>query len=200
MDFKKYRSNFKFLHSSQKFHIVSNTVLVLLLGTSLAFNMSQDTVVINGLSEYCQETAISPNWMNDANHEKLGYFVATALGNITPATAKYTDASVMEYVSPAIYEDVKAAIHDQLEGIVKDRLTMQFFPENAFVEDGVTFVTGKGRISGPTNNGRRFIRTYEFKFDVNNYTPSITYINVYDEAPRDRKWKAKKAKEAEKNG
>lgn len=199
MDLKKYRTNFRFLHSSQKFHIVSNTVLVVLLTVSLTKNLSQDTIVVNGLSDYCEETAISPNWMNDANHEKLGYFLATALGNVTPDTAKYTDMSVMEYVSPEIYEEVKSAMHSQLEGIVKDRITMQFFPEKAFVEDGITFVTGKGKISGPTNKPSKFIRTYEFKFEVNNYTPVVTYIDVYDEAPHDRKWKAKQAKEAKRS-
>lgn len=194
MDIGKYKKNFKFLRTTQKFHIVSNTALVTMLAVSLYANMQRDTIVINGTSDYCQETAISSNWMNEANHKKLAYTLAIALGNITPDTAKYTDTVVMEYISPSIYGDVKQAIHTQLQGIVTDRLTMQFFPEEAFVEDGITFVTGKGVLTGPTGKAQKYTRTYEFEFNVQNYTPTVTYLTVYDDVPKDREWKRRNAK------
>lgn len=197
MDVKKFKNNFSQLRKTQNFHIVSNTALVFMLAVSLYANTQKETIVINGVNDSCQETIMSSNWMNTANHEKLGFFLATALGNITPDTAKYTDAAVMEYIAPTIYNSVKEAIHSQLQGLIVDRLTMQFFAERAFVEDGKTFVTGKGRLIGPTGLTQKFVRTYEFRFDVLNYTPIVTFIDVYDDVPHDAEWQRLEAKRAE---
>ena len=194
MELSKLKKSFQTLKGNEKRAQIVNAALVIMLGVSLFVNLQKDTIIIHGVNESCKESIISSNSMNDANHEKLGFLLATALGNITPDTAKYTDAAVMEYISPSLYSEVKDAIATQIDDIVLDELTIAFYPERAFVEGGKTFVTGKGRLTGPTGSQEKFIRTYEFRFDVQNYTPTVIFMNVYNDVPHDAKWKSKNIK------
>mgnify|MGYP000383276981 CR=1 FL=1 len=195
MELSKLKKSFRTLKSNENRSQIVTIGLTIMLGVSLFLNLQKDTIVIHAVNPSCSESIISSNSMNKANHEKLGFFLATVLGNITPDTAKYADAAVMEYISPSIYNDVKNAIATQTQDLVIDELTMDFFPERAFVESGKTFVTGKGRLTGPTGSQEKYIRTYEFRFEVQNYTPSVTYLNVYNDVPHDLKWKQKNIKD-----
>lgn len=194
MKLEKLKKSFHTLKANERRSQFINTALVVMLGVSLYVNLQKDTIVIHAVNKTCSESIISSNSMSDANHKKLGFFLATSLGNITPDTAKYTDTAVMEYISPTIYHEVKSAIATQVEKLVVDELTISFFPERAFVENGKTFITGKGNLTGPTGAQEKFIRTYEFQFEIQNYTPTVTFMNVYNDVPHDDTWKKKNIK------
>ena len=68
------------------------------------------------------------------------------LGNVTPDNAKYIKKSILPFASPEIYHQVDDLISLQSANLIEDRISMQFTPENVFVEKGKTFVTGKGEI------------------------------------------------------
>ncbi|WP_413694388.1 hypothetical protein [Psychromonas sp. KJ10-2] len=85
----------------------------------------------------------------------------------------------------------------ELKNIVDDHVTYDFQAENAFFEDGKTFVTGKSITTGATGNRDSSIRTFEFEFHVNNYTATMKYLDVYNELPHDKKWRKKKANSEE---
>ncbi|EGR0468558.1 hypothetical protein FG064_16300 [Vibrio cholerae] len=200
MDFNRFLSTYSSLKHENRFSMIANVGLVAMLGVSLFVNFQKDTVVINNLNENCQSMELSSSWMNESTHRRLGVFLATQLGNITPENAKHIEKTVLPYASPMVYQKVDDLIALQLSELVREKVTMQFTPEKTFVENGTTFVTGKGRMTGVTGKSTPYIRTYEFVFDVENYTPTFDYLNVYDDVPRDAKWKAKNSsKEARQN-
>lgn len=191
MNFEKLKINYMKLKGTSQYMAYANAGLVMMLGVSLFINMQKDTVVMNNLNESCNYSEISSSWMNQENHRRLGIQIAHALGNITPDNAKFIEKSVLPFASAEIYHKVNDLIALELSGLVEERITMTFAPERSFVEDGTTFVTGKGRMTGLTGKSVPYVRTYEFIFEVENYTPTFSYINVYDDVPHDSVWKMK---------
>lgn len=191
MDFNLARVRYSQLKENAKVMVGANAVLVALLAVSLYVNFQKDTVVINNLNESCQVSEIGASSMNEANHRRLGLYISGMLGNITPKTAGIIDRSILPFASPEIYHRVSDLIALQIASLVEEEVTMSFNAEKVFVEDGTTFVSGKGLMRGATDKSVKFIRTYEFVFDVQNYTPTFSYIDVYDGVPRDSLWRAK---------
>lgn len=169
----------------------SNSILVALLGVSLFYNTTEDTIVINNLNEHCQDSEITYTSMSEDNHKRLGYFLSGVLGNITPSNADHVPKVVLPYVSPTLYKEVKNTIAIQLADMKNDEIVMTFAAEKAQFEDGVTYITGKGSMKGATGITSTYIRTYEFQFDVENYTPTLTYMDVYEDKAHNNQWKEK---------
>lgn len=191
MNIGDFKNNFSFLQKSNYAMYYTNAILATLLTGSLFMNTQKDTIVINGLSESCEQTLMSKSSMNEANHKRYGFYLSGMLGNITPDTAEFVKGAVMPFVAPDIYHKVSEAIDIQIGGLVEDKLTISFTPERALLEDGITYITGRTVITGPAGDREGSIRTYEFKFDVDNYTPLATYLTVYDDVAHDREWQAK---------
>ncbi|GAD89954.1 conjugal transfer protein TraE [Vibrio halioticoli NBRC 102217] len=198
MEFSRLKTDFKLLKESNKLLVVANVVLVLVLCVSLFFNTQKDTIVIHNLNEHCVESELSRTNMSEDNHKRLGFYIANMLGNITPNSSEYTIKSVMPFVGPRIYKDVRDSISTQLGELVNERVVMSFSPERALYENGTVFITGRGQMVGPTGKTDRFSRTYEMQFSVENYTPLLHYINVYEGGPRDSEWTAKQKKKEQK--
>lgn len=198
MNFQRLRFSFSQLKNTSTALAVSNAVLVALLGGSLFVNFQKDTIVINNLNESCQESMISSSWMNEGNHKRLGVYLAGMLGNITPDSAGFVENSVLPFAAPEIYQRVNDLIALQTASLVEDEVTMSFNAEKVFVEDGITFVSGKGEMKGLNDQPKKYVRTYEFFFEVNNYTPTFTYIDVYDDVPHDSIWRSKHQKAEDK--
>jgi conjugal transfer pilus assembly protein TraE len=195
MKLDMFKSDFAFIRKSNNTMLYSNSILASMLAVSLVFNMNKDVIVINGVNESCTETSMGASSMNKANHERLGFYLAGQLGNITPDTADFVKGAVMPFIAPNIYQEVSEAIDIQLAGLVEDELTIHFTPDQALFEDGVTFISGKTVITGPTGDKDGSIRTYEFEFDVQNYTPTVTFLTVYDDIPHNKEWKRKYGKQ-----
>ena len=199
MNFQNVKKSFMEMRTQSMTTSYANLGLVAMLGVSLWVNFQKDTVVINNLNESCQMSEISSSAMNEDNHKRLGFYLAGMLGNITPASASYVKNSILPFASPEIYHRVNDLIANQIASLVEEEVTMHFTAERAFVEDGKTFVTGKGAMRGMTGLQQKYVRTYEFVFDVQNYTPTFQYINVYDDVPHDSAWQLKHSKKAEAN-
>jgi conjugal transfer pilus assembly protein TraE len=197
MEIKNFFNDFSLKKKGNLAMLYSNSILATALAVSLYVNFQKDTIVINNLNESCQKSEISRTTMNQANHERLGFYVAGMLGNITPDTAEYVKGAVMPFISPTIYHEVKEALDIQIAGLVEDELTISFKPEVALYEDGTTYITGKGVIIGAAGDREGFTRTYEFDFEVQNYTPVAEYVTVYDDVAHDREWKRKHNKSSE---
>ncbi|GAM71771.1 incF plasmid conjugative transfer pilus assembly protein traE [Vibrio sp. JCM 19236] len=199
MDFSRLKTDFKFHKESNKLLVIANVVLVCLLCVSLYMNTQKDTIVIHNLNEHCVESELSRSNMSEDNHKRLGFYIANMLGNITPSSSEYTIKSVMPFVGPRIYKDVRDSISTQLGELVNERVVMTFSPERALFENGTVFITGRGQMVGPTGKTDRFSRTYEMRFGVENYTPLLHYIDVYEGGPRDSTWKQKQAQKAKRD-
>lgn len=129
--------------------------------------------------------------MNEANHIKYSSIVAEALGNITPTNAEYKKTLVLSYAATDIYQLVSDIVGQQIATIQNEKVSISFDAGTAMYEDGKTFITGKLQERGAASEPITTIRTYEFEWKVRNYNPTFKYINVYDGAPHDAKWRAK---------
>lgn len=191
MDFERLKNHFGTLKKSNTILVFSNAILVMLLLISLFINFEKDTVVINNLNESCEDSLIGRSMMNDATHKRLGFYLSGMLGNISPANLQFVSKSVMPFIDTAIYQDVKKAMALQLGELERDDVVMSFTPEKSLLEGGTTYITGRGTMTGPTGKVEKFTRTYEFDFVVENYTPLVRYINVYNDVAHDDTWKSK---------
>lgn len=191
MDFKNLKQSFGSLKRTSTILVFSNGILVALLMVSLFINFQKDTIVIHNLNESCQDSLISRSNMNEANHKRLGFYLAGMLGNITPANYEFASSAVMPFIAPDIYQEVKKLMAIQIDGLKRDEVVMTFTPTSSFVENGTTFITGSGTLTGPTGKAKKYTRTYEFDFVVENYTPLARYIEVYDDVAHDAAWEKK---------
>jgi conjugal transfer pilus assembly protein TraE len=191
MNFDSLKAQFGLNETKNASMFISNTILTGMLLVSVYHNFQKDTVVVNNLNEHCQQSSITYSSMGEENHKRLGFFLSGVLGNITPANAQYVTDTVLPFVSPELYNDVKETMALQVEALEEDQIVMTFSAERAQFEDGITYITGKGSMTGPTGITQPYVRTYEFKFDVDNYTPTFTYMDVYEDVPHDKMWQQK---------
>ena len=189
MNLNTLKSQFGLNATKNSSMFVSNSVLSVMLLVSVYYNFQKDTIVINNLNEHCLASEITYSTMNEENHKRLGSYLSSVLGNITPATSKYVASQVLPYVSPELYHDVKEVMALQIASLEEDEIVMTFVGEQAIFEDGITYITGKGSMTGPTGISSTYIRTYEFRFEVENYTPTFTYMDVYEDVAHDNTWK-----------
>ncbi|BEI26516.1 TraE/TraK family type IV conjugative transfer system protein [Vibrio fluvialis] len=200
MNFTKLQDSFTSLKQGNTVLIAANGALVAMLSVSLFINMQKDTIVMNNMNDSCEVMTISQSSMHENGHKRIGFLLATLLGNITPENNEIISDAVMPYIAPDIYQDVKDQLALQLRELKKDEITMSFTPEMFLLENGTAFITGKGQMSGPTGKPKKYVRTYEFEIEVVNYTPLVRYVDVYEGGPRDSEWqrKQKKAEERQK--
>ncbi len=189
MEIKKLSEHLKLNRTKNTSIFISNTALVLVLSVSLFQNFQKDTVVTNNLNEHCQTSVISQNWMSDATSVRLGQYLSGVVGNVSPANAEFVKTQILPFASAETYQKVESMLNEQVDGLKEDRITLTYHAERAFVENGITFVTGKLVLSGPTGMKKTLIRTYEWGFEVQNYTPVFKTIKAYDDVPHDLEWK-----------
>lgn len=191
MNLNTLKSQFGLNATKNSSMFVSNSILSVMLLVSVYYNFQKETIVINNLNEHCLASEITYSTMNEDNHKRLGSFLSGVLGNITPSNAKYVVDTVLPYVSPNLYHEVKEVMALQVASLKEDKIVMTFSAERAEFEDGVTYITGKGSMTGPTGISNNYIRTYEFRFEVENYTPTFTYMDVYEDVAHNNAWKEK---------
>ncbi|MFA0393489.1 TraE/TraK family type IV conjugative transfer system protein [Vibrio sp. 10N.222.54.A1] len=191
MNFNTLKSQFGLNATKNSSMFISNSVLSVMLLVSVYYNFQKDTIVINNLNEHCLASQITYSTMNEDNHKRLGSFLSGVLGNITPSSSKYVVNTVLPYVSPELYHDVKEVMALQVASLQEDEIVMTFSAERAQFEDGITYITGKGSMTGPTGISNNYVRTYEFRFEVENYTPTFTYMDVYEDVAHNNAWKEK---------
>lgn len=110
-----------------------------------------------------------------------GYFLATLLGNVTPANADVVKKAIEPLLAPAIYRDAVRVLTEQVEAIKRDRVAMRFEARQVKFEvsSGKVFVEGFSVVSGAAGKEERNPRTYEFLIKVKNYRPIIEHIDNY---------------------
>lgn len=197
MDFKNLGKSFKEMKLSNRTMQIANPILVVLLAGSLMVNFTKDTVVINNLNESCSVMEISRENMSTETHERLGFYLSSLLGNITPKNAEYISKSVLPFIDPVIYQQVQETLDVQIGNVINDQISIKFSPEKAKVENGKTFITGRATIIGPTGIQNKTIRTYEYQFNIQNYSPTTSYLDIYDDVPHDEEWLQKQRKHKE---
>lgn len=127
-----------------------------------------------------------------------GLFLAGLLGNISPANVKFVQKSLEPMISPGVYREVTDILNVQAEEILADHISITFEPKSVTFdeESELVFVTGQTRVKGPTGPAKTFLRTYEFLIGMEDYRPSLKWMEMYEGNPRNGKTTGKKKDKA----
>jgi len=157
---------------------VSNTILVL-----AALNEKTVVTVVPPTAE--GKVKIGSNFASESYIEAWALYMALSLGNSTPNTVRFIRASIEPLLSPLVYNDVMKALSKQVEDIRESNVSLYFEPRRVVREEATkkVFVHGFSVMEAPTGERKRTERTYEFKFEVKNYMPSLTHIDTYPGPP-----------------
>ncbi len=133
-----------------------------------------------------EKVEVSVNRASESYKKAWALFVATLLGNINPDNSDFIrtqlDNMVTGEIKLAINEQIASAI-DQLKlekvsTVFRIRVVL-FEPESDHV-----FVSGHSHMVGVGGKTKVVDQTYEFKIDVKQYSPLITFMSIYNGGPR----------------
>ena len=133
-----------------------------------------------------EKVEVSVNRASESYKKAWALFVATLLGNINPDNSDFIrtqlDNMVTGEIKLAINEQIASAI-DQLKlekvsTVFRIRVVL-FEPESDHV-----FVSGHSNMVGVGGKTNVVDQTYEFKIDVKQYSPLITFMSIYNGGPR----------------
>lgn len=193
MNFNNFKVDFNQLKTEVNMHRLATIILSLALLLSVYGNITNKQIITQEISPLCSEMTYGYDFMNSKAHERLGVMIANVLGNANPSNSDYVKDSVLEFVSSNIYNQVNNILIDQINELKRDEVTLVFESDNVQFENGLVYVSGNSITRGVTGKEKRNIRTYVLQFDVVNYTPTLVFIDVYDDVPRNAQWRAKNA-------
>ncbi|EHA1082429.1 hypothetical protein I8Y06_003305 [Photobacterium damselae] len=197
MELPKFKLDFNKLKSELYIHRIATACLSITLLLTVSALTNKKPIVITESSPLCTSIEYGFSSMSKDGHERLGTMLAHVLGNANPTNADYVKDTVLKMSSSGIYNKVNNIVTDQINKLKEDKVTMTFQPDTVQFENGTVFVTGKATMEGLTGKKTNSIRTYEFVFNVENYSPSMDYIDVYEGIAHNNEWRANK--NAEKN-
>lgn len=162
-------------------------IVAVILLAMLAF--STKTVVTIQPYTLTEEAQLTSNSASASYHESWGLFLATFLGNTTPDNSSFIRERIGPLLSPRIYSEVMAVIEEQTQHIRNDRVAIRFEPRYVLYEkeSGHTYVNGNSFIKDATTKETREESTYEFRLRIQNYQPTIEFVNLYPGKPRSEK-------------
>jgi conjugal transfer pilus assembly protein TraE len=159
--------------------VVANVILAY-----VAHNRS--TVVTVAPPEFIQEINVGKQSADLYYRLSFAQWLATTIGNITPANVEFAIKSIEPLLSPRVFRQVSAGMHEQGEKIRLDRIVVRFEPKEVLYDEVSSrfFVLGNSYISGMGGNETRDARVYEIAMDIVNYRPVITHLETYTGQPR----------------
>lgn len=193
MNFNNFKVDFNHLKTEVNLHRVATIILSLALLLSIYGNITNKKIITREISPLCSEMTYGYDFMNNEAHERLGVMIANVLGNANPSNSDYVKNTILKFSSSNIYNKVNNILVDQINDLKRDEVTLIFESDNVQFENGLVYVSGNSITRGITGKEKRNIRTYVLKFDVVNYTPTLAFIDVYDDVPRNAQWRAKNA-------
>lgn len=163
--------------------LVAGLVLSNLIAVS--FIMSRDQIVVIPPPNWTSELEISRDSANAEFLKSYGLFISTFLGNITPSNVEFVKSNVGRYFDPDVYAMIRDGIEAQAVAIRTEGLSISFTPRQVDYEQATrkVFVTGFTRTEGRGGQSDNVQRTYEFVFEIFNYTPQVVSFNIYRGPP-----------------
>lgn len=186
MNFTKLFNTFRGTRDSNRWLIVAlvmSCLTILVLSIGLINTKAVATMVPPVLKE---EATVGADFASSNYIEAWALYTSQTLGNVTPSSVRFVRKAIEPILSPLIYQKVMKALEKQVEEIRGNHVTLYFEPRRILSEKetGKVFVHGQSVLESPSGNRSRTERTYEFKFTVLNYMPSLVYMDTYEGKPR----------------
>lgn len=165
--------------------IMAGMLLVIFLLSIIVFSeKTVVTMVPPGLDEAAQQHA---NKADAGIHKAWSMYLASTLGNVTPATAEFARSTIDPVLGPRIRDEALVMLDKQIDTIRRDQTSYSFEPREVQYDAATTTTYVVGR-HFTHQAGKalpdRVNRTYEFRWNFVNYMPSLAFIDTYEGAPR----------------
>lgn len=186
MNFKQYLKTYEGTLSENKWSRLIIAILLVITFMLATMAFSRQTIVTLQPVTLIEDAWVSSNDSSVSYKESWGFYLATLLGNITPANVTFVKERIGPLLSPRIYNDVIQILESQSVQIINDKVSLRFEPRYVEYEETTNkvFVYGHSFIKAVNTEEKRSERTYEFKLRISNYIPTLDFIDLYDAAPK----------------
>lgn len=186
MNLSQFIESWDNVQAENKFYRFMLLGLVVTNFVSAIAAMRADRTVVLVPPHLNTEVEIARNNAASQLKESWGLYLAELLGNVTPDNTDFIQKAISPLLSSAIYREVINAMTEQANAIRIDNVATSYKPREVLYEPETdkVFVTGELTTYGLNNVAEKNKRTYEFKFDLDNYRPRLTRIDVYRDEPR----------------
>ena len=173
-----------------RYSLYTNIFLAITVAFLAVAVANKKPVVIPMPPQVTHGMQISANSASAGFLKPWGHFLASTLGNVTPATAGFIEQNLDELFDPTIYRRIRAEVEDQALTIKQDRIAQSFIARNIEYEEktGKIFVSGKASRSVLDGEPTYYEKTFEFKINIENYRPWIVWFDTYKGEPRTEKY------------
>lgn len=159
------------------YHAVTNKVIVQLIPPHLDERIS-----------------VAYNAASSRYHISYALYSATLMGNVNPETVNSIVDSLAFLFDPQLYHKVKVELSTTADNLINEDSTIEFKPKSWEHEPAtnLTFVTGQQIIRSNIGKAKIKTVTYEYKFEVNNYVPTINHFALYSGPARNANFRTAK--------
>jgi len=143
--------------------------------------LKKDEIVTLVPPTLTEKTWVSKTQSESKYTEAWALYIATMLGNVTPANASIVKDAIGPILSPDIYQNTMDVLDKQIFQIRQDRVSLSFEPQKVLrdtVNENRFFITGRSVSEGPAGDKRRTNRTYEIELQIKNYKPVLSWIGT----------------------
>lgn len=186
MQFKKLKQTWGDLNTENLvFRITMPLMALALLIAVISVVNDSETVVIQP-PNMSEEAQIAAEDANRGFKKSYGLYVANLLGNVQPGSAEFLLATSEHLFHPKVYQQLRQSLIEQIQVIESEDLSTHFMPSSiTYWEDTDRVVVfGKRVTQGRSEEPSSEEVTYELEVEINNYLPSVTYIDIYDGSPK----------------
>ena len=186
MDVRRFANTWNGIHSFNNFLRVVVICLIVTNIVSVFGWIGKDQLVLILPPNTNEKVEISRMNASQSYKKAWALFIASLLGNINPENAEFIKASLANMVTGEIKLAMNEQIAMAIEQLKQEKVSAVFEVRQVIYEPETdhVFVAGHTNLVGAGGKTNTSDQTYEFKIDVNQYSPLITYLSIYTGGPK----------------
>jgi len=167
----------------RRMYIVSCVIYGLVTLFLLGLVLSRKPKVILVPPQIKEKLSISYNTAGEPYFKEMALYLTELVGNLSPATARYSIKVFSSYLDPKIYEAVRDTLMEVAETIERKQTATAFFPEKIGHIGDKWYVVGIMRkitnASGQSSISKGEEVTYEMGFKVRGFRLYVVHFKQY---------------------
>ena len=181
MKMKDYLKTWEGALSENRFHRLSVAGMLVIMVILLFMALGKSERIVMQPVTLKNEAWVEKSTASREYKESWGLYLALLMGNVTPDKGGFIIERIKPLLSTQIYNDTINALKRQIEDIKENRATFRFEASDVKYEraTGKVFVVGMSFERGSAGDESRSKKTFEYKIEVEQYTPKVTWVDTY---------------------
>ena len=181
MNLKIFSDDWRGTRSENTFLRILVPLLILAIIALAVVLLTQDRETILVPPNISETMTVSKKTADAAYKKSWGLFVASTIGNVTPANADFVSEQLSQLVDGRVYHAMKADIAAQILEIKTNNLSIEFQAQQIVYEPETdrVFVLGKTQTSGSAGRLSKDNRVFELQIEMNSGRPLVTDMQTY---------------------